>query len=75
MDREKCYISNIVFDTETNRSSRNGRDYSVHIIIGDRAFEDGKTEHKVVCLLNQREYDELQELGFYYVYFNEKKEG
>ena len=62
-------ISNITYDNEIYKVESDGKTYSIHNLICDRAYEDGSVDIQTGCVCNQREYDEIKRYGYYYVYY------
>ena len=63
-------ISNITSDKVTFRTAResDGKVCELHELIADRTYEDGTVDKQTTCIVNQREYEEIQEYGYYNVY-------
>lgn len=66
----KHKISNITFDKVMFRTIResDGKVCETHELIADRTYEDGTVDKQVTCIVNQREYEEIQKYGYYNVY-------
>lgn len=63
-------ISNITSDEvifSTVRES-DGKICEIHKLIADRAYEDDTIDKQTTCIVNQAEYEEIQEHGYYHVY-------
>ena len=48
-----------------------GKECYLHKLVADRTYEDGTTDVQTTCVLNQDEYDEVQQSGQYHVCDNE----
>ena len=62
-------ISNITSDKiifTTIRES-DGKVCNLHELVADRTYEDGTVDRQTTCVLNQAEYEEVQEHGYYTV--------
>lgn len=51
-----------------------GKECYLHKLVADRTYEDGTTDVQTTCVLNQDEYDEVQQSGQYHVCDNEPNE-
>ena len=40
----------------------------IHKLIADREYEDGTIDKQTTCIVNQAEYEEIKEHGYYHVY-------
>ena len=68
-------ISNITSDVISNEGFKresDGKMCYLHTLVADRTYEDGRTDIQTTCILNQREYEEVQEKGQYSYIYDER---